>query len=273
MNAPSLFHYSDFRAFISDYYQHRKKLDPKYSHRFFARKAGIRSSGFFSDVLSGRRNLTTDLIMKFSEALKLKPNEKDYFENLVRFTQAKGLGEKNRYYEKMLSFQNIKAEILGRHQYEFYSKWYYSAIRELINFIRFKDDFSGLARKLNPAVTPSQARKAVRILEKLGLIKKGADNVYVQTSAIITTGKEFKSINVANFQKATMELAREAIERHPRENRDISTLTVTLSEKGFGAVRSEIESLRKKILSMARAEQGPDRVYQVNFQLFPLSKF
>jgi uncharacterized protein (TIGR02147 family) len=269
----NLFHYTDFRSFLSDHYAHRKKQDPKFSHRFFAQKAGIRSSGFFSDVLKGRRNLTTALIMKFSEALKLKPNERDYFENLVRFTQARNLSEKSHYYEKMLSFQNIKAEILGRHQYEFYSKWYYSAIRELINFLKFKDDYTGLAKKLDPVVTPSQARKAVRILEKLGLIKKGADGAYQQTSAIITTGKEFRSINVANFQKATMDLAREAIERHPRENRDISTLTVTLSEDSVSAVKNEIGGLRKKVLSLARAEQKADRVYQVNFQLFPLSKF
>jgi uncharacterized protein (TIGR02147 family) len=269
----NLFNYTDFRSFLSDYYALRKKQDPRFSHRFFSMKAGIRSSGFFSDVLKGRRNLTTNLIMKFGEALKLKPVERDYFESLVRFSQAKTLAEKNRYYEKMLSFRNIKAEVLGKHQYEFYSKWYYSAVRELINFIRFRDDFAGLAKKLNPPVTPSQAKKAVRILEKLGLIRKGAEGVYHQTSAIITTGKEFRSLNVANFQKATMDLAGEAIERHPRENRDISTLTVTLSEKSFQTAREEIEALRKKILSMARAEQKPDRVYQVNFQLFPLSKF
>lgn len=273
MNTPNLFHYTDYRVFLKDYYSHQKIVNHKYSHRFFALKAGIRSSGFFSDVLSGRRNLTTVLIMKFGAALKLKPKDMDYFENLVRFNQAKNLAEKSRFYEKMLAFQNVKAEVLSKHQHEFYSKWYYSAIRELINFIRFKDDFKGLARKLNPSVTPSNAKKAVKILEKLNLIKKGPDGVYRQTSAIITTGKEFRSVNVANFQQATMDLAKEAIDRHPRETRDISTLTVTLSGDGFNTVKNEIDGMRKKILSIARAESKPDRVYQINFQVFPLSKY
>ena len=40
-----------------------------------------------------------------------------------------------------------------RDQYEFYSKWYHSAIRSLIDMYPFKDDYSWLAKNVYPPIT------------------------------------------------------------------------------------------------------------------------
>lgn len=270
---PNIFDYSNYRSFLNDYYLEKNKKDKKFSHRFFASKIGLNSTGFFSDVLKGNRNLTLPLILKFSKALKLKKDEQNYFENLVNFNQAKSADEKNNYYEKILSFKNIRADIIGKDQYEFYSKWYYSAIRELLYFYKFKNDYRSLAKKLNPSIRMEQAKKAVKILERTNLIKKDKKGYYKQTSSFITTGKEFQPLNIHNFQTANMELAKQALERHPKDKRDISTLTLTLSESSFKNAKQEIEKLRKKLLLIAEQDKKVDRVYQANFQLFPLTKF
>jgi uncharacterized protein (TIGR02147 family) len=79
-------------------------------------------------------------------------------------------------------------------------------------------------------------------------------------------------MNVANFQVSTIELAKQALDRHPWTCRDVSTLTLTLSEKTFMLAREKIEGLRKELLLLAEQDQNVNRVYQANFQLFPLTK-
>ncbi len=269
-----IFNYSDYRNYLEDYYKEQKQKDKKFSHRYFAQKAGINSSGFFSDVIAGKRNLTPALILKFSKALKLKRNQEEYFEFLVNFNQSTSLEEKNHYYEKMLSFKNTNIKILEKEQHEFYSTWYFSAIRELLYFYKFKDNFKELARKLNPPIREDQAKKAIQVLEKCDLIRKDKNGYYYQTSAIISSGNDFKSMNVANFQLATIDLAKDAIRgtRKLHKDRSISTVTLTLSKKSYESASEKIAKLRKDLLALAEQDKAVDRVYQMNFQIFPLTR-
>jgi uncharacterized protein (TIGR02147 family) len=271
---PNIFEYTDYRKFLQDYYDEVRKTNPRFSHRYFAMKAGFTSTGLFANILKGRRNLTGPLILKFSKALKLKKKEEEYFESLVFFNQAKSFEEKNKFYERMLALSPLRIQVVNRDKFEFYSQWWYSAIRELLYFFPFKDDYQALAKKLNPPVRPDQAKKAVKALEKLGLIKKNKKGYYEQTASLITTEKDHeKSMHVANFQRATMQLAMDSLDRHTRDVRDISTLTLTLSRESYQKAKMEIDALQTRLLKMAEQEKKVDRVYQINFQVFPLSGF
>ncbi len=268
-----IFEYADFRVYLRDVYEFKKAIDKKFSHRYFAQKAGIKSTGFYSEVMQGKRNLTSALILKFSRALELREEEKIFFENMVLFNQSKTVDEKNRYFEKMVSINRLKMKLVGADQYELYSKWYYSAIREFLCFYRFKGDYITLGKCLNPPINPRQAKKAIKTLERLGLIKKGADGFYSQTSHILTTGElKVKSLSISNFQRETIKLAGEALDRIPASERDISTLTLSLSPKHFEMAKNEIAALRKKLLAISERSEKELMVFQINFQAFPLSR-
>ena len=74
-----------------------------------------------------------------------------------------------------------------------------------------------------------------------------------------------------HFQKENLQLASKAIDRFPRPQRDISTLTVSISEDGANRIREELADFRKKLVNIVAEDQNVDRVYQINFQSFPLS--
>ncbi|NLG15727.1 MAG: TIGR02147 family protein [Fibrobacter sp.] len=268
-----IFEYTDYRRFLTDFQTQEHARNPHFSHRYFAARAGFSSSGFLTNIIKGRRNLTGPMICKFSRALKLNKKEETYFEHLVRFNQASSLEEKNKYYGRMLEISPVKTKIIGRDRHEFYSQWWYSAIRELIYYYRFKDDFQDLARKLDPPISVQQAKSAIKVLKKLGLIEKDSEGFYHQTSSVITTGEQHESsLHVQNFQKSTMDLAASALTRHRKDIRDISTLTLTLSHESFRKAKLEIEALQKKLLKIAEEDKCVDSVYQVNFQMFPLTR-
>ena len=155
----NIFTYKDFRLFLGDYHRARKALDGKFSHRLIKEKMGVSSAGWFADVVKGRINLTTSNVVKLGRLLGLKPTQADYFEAMVNYGQAMSLDEKNHHFHKMISFQEVKADLVGMDRIEFYSKWFHSALRELLLFHRFH----GTSRRWRkscrrPSARPRRAR-------------------------------------------------------------------------------------------------------------------
>jgi uncharacterized protein (TIGR02147 family) len=69
-----------------------------------------------------------------------------------------------------------------------------------------------------------------------------------------------------------MQLAVQSLNRHPPEERNISTVTVTIAEKKLDQINQIIAQFRESLLKVARDETEPDKVYQLNIQFFPLTK-
>jgi uncharacterized protein (TIGR02147 family) len=132
-------------------------------------------------------------------------------------------------------------------------------------------DYELLASMVSPQITSSQARKSVKLLENLGLVKTNEQNILQLTSSAITTGENIQSLAVANFQQETIRLAQEALDRYKRDERYIGTTTVGVSENAFLQIKRLLIETSDKIAEIANADMGSDRVYQINLQAFPLS--
>jgi uncharacterized protein (TIGR02147 family) len=274
MNKPksiNIYDYTDYRLFLKDYYQEQKARIPVFSYRYFAKKAGFNSSGLYKDIVDGRTGITRSMILRFSKAMKLVKRQEEYFETMVFFNEAKTIEEKKLYFERMMRFYNSKAFKVDSCHYEYYSKWYYVAVRELLAIGSFGDDYAEIAQSLAPCITKDQAKKAIEILKKLGLISKDANGHYKAVEKVLTTGSDVKGLYIANFQKSMMDMAKEAIDRNCAQHRNISTLTFSISGEAFDEIRTELDSCRKRILGMIERSSGEDRVCQLNLQLFPLT--
>jgi uncharacterized protein (TIGR02147 family) len=269
------FEYLNYRKLLKDLYEERKAEHSFFSYRYIAQKVGFTSAGFFTNIIQGKRNISPEYIFKFAEVFKLKKGETEYFELLVNFDQAKDHSRKRFYFEKILGHKKSKIKVTDAQQYEFYSAWYYTAIRELIDIYPFKGDFEELAKRVSPPIKVTDAKKAVELLEKIGFIRQKADGAYEQTDTFITTGYDAKSVAINNFLMGMADLAKEAIDRYPREKRDISSLTFTLSEEGFATIQERLKSFRRELLEVVREDKNQkrqDRVYHINFHVFPLTK-
>jgi len=269
---PTIFTYNDSRQFLMDYYNEKKKNHPFFSYQVFANKAGLKSKTFIYKEIHGQKNLSKNATLSLAQAMDLKKKETEYFNALVHFTQAISEREREFYFNHMQTFgKNNLATELRQNQYTYFSKWYCPALRELVAVFDFKDDFKFLARLCNPPITAKQAKTAVQLLLELGLIQRTRSDRYVQTAKSLTTGDNVQSLAVQAFQKENLKLAIEAIDRYERNLRDISTLTASVSEAGFNRIKKEIAAFRKRLAALIEKDELADRVYQINFQLFPLS--
>ena len=55
----SIYEYMDYRQFLADWFRLKKSMNPRFSHRTFAQKAEIKSSGYFTEVAGRTLGLET----------------------------------------------------------------------------------------------------------------------------------------------------------------------------------------------------------------------
>jgi uncharacterized protein (TIGR02147 family) len=142
----------------------------------------------------------------------------------------------------------------------------------LITLPELSEDPAWIGRRLIPPISPQQAQKALDLLLQLGLLKRDESGRLVQSDAFISTGDEVTSTSVANYHRTMIQMGAEALDRFPGPDRDISSVTMALSEKNFREIKALIQRFRKELLAIADQDQNSEGVYQANFQLFPLAK-
>ncbi len=268
----NIFEYNNYRTFLKDYYEERKEREG-YTYRDFSQETGMNSSSWLMHLIRGTKNLSLDTTARIANSLRFNKHEIEYFEFLVQFTQAESNQSKNLFFNKMLDVKKkLKIIRIGEEQYEYYTKWYYPVVRSLVSKVKWDDNFSVLAKALLPAITPGEAKKAVALLVKLNFIEKKSDGAWVQKSEVITTGDEVMSLNIVNYHKQVTKLAEDAFDRTGPKRRDISSLTMGINKADFQQIKSKIQLFRKEIMEIARASENADRVYQLNFQFFPVSQ-
>lgn len=264
--------YLDYRAYLRDFYAAKKAESKSFSYRSFARKAGVSSPNYLKLVIDGRRNLSARMAERFAKACGLDQENARYFVCLVSFSQAPTSAEKAKEYAKLTSFRSYRrAHKLDLAHAAYYGDWYMPVIRELAAFRDFREDPAWIAEQLLPAITRTQAARALETLMALGLLVRDEQGKLVQADAMVSTGPETTGLHIAAFHRAMTSRALESIDLVSKEERDISSLTLGLSRGGLVAFKQRLQRFRRELLELSALEDA-EQVVQLNFQLFPLSR-
>lgn len=266
----NIYDYFDYRKFLRDFYNKSKSENSYFSYRYMGRKVGL-DPGYLVKVIQGKYHVTLPKVPLFAKLCHFSDVEQKYFETLIRFNKAKTEKDTKYYFEKLISFKGVKRQNVAPYQYEFYQKWYYSAVRSIIGIFNFTGDYEKLGSFLSPPISTKEAKEAVELLLKLEFITRDDSGGYHLCDPLISTGDEWRSIAVRQFQRETIKLAGESLERHNKEIRDISTVTVSVAKDDMEDLRELIKDFRSNVLKFAQDTEVPDSVYQLNIQLLPLT--
>lgn len=268
-----LFEYDNYRFFLKDYFQVQKELKESFSHRYFARRAGFSSSGFFHHVIEGKRGLTEKSMEKMIKGLSLRGRKATFFKNLVLFNQAKELEEREKYFKVIDRIRKTSYIYkVKKKQFTFYEEWYHPVIRELAASKNWNGNFAALASLVVPAISAEKAKSSVELLENIGMIKKIDEGKYIQVQDAVTAS-DVPVVVTRKMRKDYLQLAEKAMEQLPLEERLISGVTVSMSRERFDKIVLKLDEVRQMILADALEEDSQKQsVYQINFQAFPLSR-
>lgn len=269
---PTPYGYLDYRKFLSDFFAFKKTASPSYSYRVFCRKAGMNSPGLVSEVMSGKRALSTSYAKRFALGLGLDEAEEAYFLDLVAYTQAKTDNARRLHYGRLLQSMPLRVQGLRRSQWEYFSHWHHVAVRETLAILDFHDDFATLGRAIRPRLTAAQARASVELLAKLGLIARQECGRWVACNASLETpGDESQSLLFRAYRKEMLTRAAEALDRDAAEAQIQTCTTVSISQAAEGRIRALMDEFQRRVIETIRADQNEDRVMQLNIQWFPLA--
>lgn len=269
---PEIYQFLNYREYLRAMYDFMKENLRGFSFRRFGQMAGLDSPNYLKMVMDGDRNLGDSTIPKFAKALKLNKQESTYFAALVPFTQTTDATAKQEAYQRMLKILRMrKIRELETTQYDYFSKWYHAAIREMILFDGFREDPEWIAKQLSPRINTKEAEQSLKLLLQLGFLKRNSDGRLEQSESTLASAPEIRSLALQNFHQQMLENAKRALTEISAEMRDITAITLGLTEADVPHLKKKILAFRRNLLAEFGANTKVSGVYQMNVQLFPLT--
>ncbi len=274
-STPSVYGYLDYRRFLAEWFEAKKAVNPRYSHRAFVRRTGQRSPSVLADVIAGRRSLTTAGVEGFVRALGPAPAEARFFGWLVTLDQAETPAERNAVWRHISATKRFReSRRLEGDSVRYLSTWYVPVVRELATRPDFRADPAWIARQVDPPIAEEEARDALQLLFDLEMLAYDADGRVTHGGGSLVTPTEIAALAVTNYHQGMLDRAREALSRFSSEQRHFLAVTVAVPPSLLPRLKEELNAMQAKLLDLCSdTEDGStDQVVQVNLHFFPLSR-
>lgn len=272
LTEPDVLQYSNFRVYLRDYYEYKKKTVRSFSYRALAEKAGLSSHAHVKLTIDGKRNITKNTVTKLIQGLGLEKQRAAYFENLVFFNQAQTEDEKHIYYSRLVQASpRSKLRKMDQAQFRIFREWHHSVILEMMSLAGFRPYPEWISKKLNGLVTTAQVQESFQLLQELGLVVKTA-NGFRQKDPMLTTDDEVQDMMVKLYHMQMLRIAGSMLSELSSSERDFSALTFSIKRQDFPKLKKQIQLMRKELLDFSAKAGEAEDVVQVNIQLFPLTR-
>ena len=251
--------------------------NPRYSLRSFAAALGVNSSDL-SQILSGKRSVSTKVAERIFQFLELTPVErKQFLESILAQKKEKGLKRISpallksvgQISKAMTAAPAPGATGIGLDMFRVIADWYHTAICELTMLDHFKADPRWIARELN--ISTIEAKLAFDRLLELGIIEKVGATYRKTNLQFDTKDKSKTSAFHRKRQRQVLEKSIYSLENDPIEERNHSSLTLCLDPKRIPEAKEKIQKLIWE-LGQFLINGEPERVYELNINLFPLQR-
>ncbi|MEZ4741800.1 MAG: TIGR02147 family protein [Bdellovibrionota bacterium] len=266
--------YLDYKLYLQDVYNELKQHKNDCSYTAFSEALGLSKTNVAYLIIKGQRPLTVKNGEKIAAHLKLKGIERKYFLGLVKYYAEKDPLKKEKIFSLLVNAKNKTLNsAVQKQQLEFYSEWYHSAIFELVHLSAAVSDAHVLAKMLEPNIRPEQAKKSLALLESLKLIQfDRKSNRYIISANSFSAENVLAHVAISRYHQKMIELAKESLVTMKAKKRDISAITFSIPEGRLYELKEEVKKFRKKVLAITENTIDSEIVYQMNIQLFPISK-
>ena len=263
-----VFEYLDYRVYLKDAYEERKSESPFYSYRMMAEAFGLFPSNVFR-ILHGDGHLPARCHSRALEFLGLSGRSAEYFLLLVSYARERSTKAKGEILEKAMTLRDVARHPLESTELEYFANWWTCVVRALLEITDGRAVPGELAGCLVPSVAESDVQASLKLLVDLGLVKKASSGRLVPAQAHLTAGGPAKAMAVRGFQRQILSLASESLERFAPDDRDVSTLTLSMDERAFREIRELVRECRRQIQKRVEECRDSDRVMHLSMAFFP----
>lgn len=247
----------------------KKSFHDHWSMQFVCKKVGIPSTGYFSDVLKGKRTLHPKYIAGICKAYGLSKVQSSYFETLVSIDQDAANPRLSKLKARLSELtEQMQMEVIAiPKQLSEGLLWH---ILVLSSFSLFPEapTQEDLARYFGRSMAiPLQ--RSLHKLEEIGLVQKTGDRYSLPNTRIIFSESEDGFSHLEFLEKSILHAASQVKHWFPTVNQSLFLSTiVTVNKKDFEAMIPEINSRIYAMLGEMNRTQG-DQLVEFNLQVFP----
>lgn len=277
MPTPSVYAYLDYRTFLRDWIDARRRVEPDYSYARFAKAAGCSKSAI-ANVLGGSRHPQPPTLDAFAQGMELRGSERHYLGLLVDLAKAPDLSTRTQIMGRILAierFQQMRlAESgddsdLGR----YLSRWYLPVIREMATLPGCRADPTWIAEQLRPAITPEQAAAAVDELRALDLVVDRDDGTLEALQLRFRTEPEAHQDPVGHYHRDVVPTLLAQLDTSNAQEQHLVGVTLALPMELLPEAKARVNRLVDQLAGLADAPDASAtrRVFQVCVQVLPVT--
>lgn len=270
--------FMDYRDYLQELYKRAKATISPYSYLAFAEDLGFAGTNVLRLVIARKRKLAPKSAATIVRALDLRKEDRKFFLALVKHFNARGLGQRNEEFQKMLlAKQASVVSDADRKQMAFYSEWHHPVVREMLRLSKAPEGLEAMAAILYPSITLEKLRQSLALLESLGIIKvdrkSGKVRVINESPMVLPEDATAGELSISKYHQAMIDTAKEAVTKVPWSQREIDSMTLNLSLESFGELKRRITSFCAEVMALESSEQRHECVAQFNVQFFTLTKW
>jgi len=258
--------YLDYLGYIAKLEKQNSESSPLVK---WAKRLGFNSPSSLTMVLKGQRLPSKDLTQALIFDLKLDPEEKRYFELLIRLEKLKRKkGDVSIVLKELSKFNKNNKHSISLNEFEYISDWQFLAIKQLVKTKDFEEDFVWISKKLKGKITPAQVKNSLQILINLGILSRRKDGQLFVSRESIESSNDIPSAAIKEHHKQMMQRASEAIDEQDVSLRQVNSMTFRIDPNKIDAAKEKVLQFIYEFNDEYGMDKAGGELYQLNVQLF-----
>jgi uncharacterized protein (TIGR02147 family) len=248
-------------------FENRIKMNARYSLRAFARDLGI-SAPRLSGILNRKFGLSRAAAQAICKTLGYDAKTAETFIHSVEAHHHRSPKSRAVAQMKLAGRQRVFHQ-LELERFAAVSEWYHFALMELTRFADLApNDAKAVAQELG--ISSIAAKTAIARLLELNLLK--IENNFLKTTGSYLVGNHTPSAAIRALNTQLLGKASAAIENQSVTERDLRTLTLSITKAAMPEFTQLFNQFQKKVRDLAEKNSEKDAVYAWTMQFFKLSE-
>ncbi|AUN98410.1 hypothetical protein C0V70_09895 [Bacteriovorax stolpii] len=237
-----------------------------------SKRLGYKSPSLLSMIATGRRLPSNEILEVLFEEWKIEKNQREIIrirleiEKRMRKNKPAGLLlERLAKIDKKSKYQMIDLDAFNS-----IKEWHNLVLQMLVSTPDFKEDYTQISYLLKRKVTPSQVRKGIETLLKVGLIKRNPKTGELESATPDSSNEtthDIPSEAIREHHKGMIARALEAVEEQSVHERHLNALTLKFNKDKTDEAKAFILNFVKDFNSKFYDHASND-IHQLNVQFF-----
>ncbi len=275
---PNLFNYTDYRVFLTDFFNYKKNCNSGWSYRSWSNNLGIKSNASLLKIINGDREIGNEIKLKLLRYFSFTEDETMYFEDLIRLSKFRKDSRLSH-----LIFKNLAKEHSTKHyraltpeEFKKISNWIYFILSSLSRRSGIKNDAEWISQNFIFNTEKEEIQTIIDdMLDKEILHLDKSKNMLVSSAKSLRAyeGLSKSTDDMKKIHTQLLEIAKECINNHQQGDHKIILhgFSLNVSQDDIPAMNEMIYEFFDELTQKFSVENTRS-AYQLQLQCFPLTK-